>query len=297
MIRLKFKPSLYTVFFLIGTLSTGIQASNGEARLKELRKEHSRRRIATILHDHPEVASKFIQKAQEKGKKPTTKVFVPVPAPTHPLMPEPEPKPEPKPVVKAEPAPKPEVKPAPPKPVVKPWMTDNDLSDMNTIFTVLETNAMGVYACLDAFFCKTNCQSYQTHVNCLKGQMAYLQTNLIRKFPQTETPERRQIFTEFHNLAQILERAETALLKVIDQKYPSSAMGVLQLGSQFSNVKPLLATWKKQANQIVNNLKRLLRPDMLPRLNKLQTAINRMFDFGKNMGTEIIGIIKHRLQT
>lgn len=281
MIRLKFKPSLYTVFFLIGTLSTGIQASNGEARLKELRKEHSRRRIATILHDHPGVASKFIQKAREKGKKPTTKRFIPVPTPTHPLMP----------------APKPEVKPEPPKPVIKPWMTDNDLSDMNTIFTVLETNAMRVYACLDAFFCKTNCQSYQTHVNCLKGQIAYLQTNLIQTFPQAETPERRQIFTEFQKLAPILEQAETALLKVIDQKYPSSAMGVLQLGSQFAGAKPLLAAWKKQANLIVNTLRRLLRPDMLPRLNKLQTAINRMFDFGKNMGTEIIGIMRHRLKT
>ncbi len=286
--RLKFKPGLYTVFFLIAAQSGGIQASNGEERLKELH----RRRIATILHDHPEVASKFIQQAAKKGKE-ATKVFAPVPAPTHPLIPEPEPKP----VVKAEPAPKPEVKPEPPKPVVKPWMTDNDLSDLNTMFTVLETNSMVVYACLDAFFCKTNCQSYQTHVNCLKGQMAYLQTNLLQKFPQAETPERRQIFTEFQNLAQILERAETALIKVIDQKYPPSAMGVIQLGSQFSNAKPLLATWKKQATQRINTLKRLLRPDMLPRLNKLQTAVNRMFDFGKNMGTEIIGIMKHRLQT
>lgn len=289
--RLKLKPGLYTVFFLIATQSGGIQASNGEERLKEL----YRRRIATILHDHPEVASKFIQKAAQKGKVTTTKVFTPVPAPTHPLMPEPEPIPEVKPA--PDPTPVPEVKPEPPKPVVKPWMTDNDLSDLNTIFTVLETNSMRVYACLDAFFCKTNCQSYQTHLNCMKSQIAYLQTNLIQKFPQAETPERRQIFIEFQKIAQILERAETALLKVIDQKYPSSPIGVLQLGKQFASTKPLLATWKKQANQIVNTLKRLLRPDMLPRLNKLQTAINRMFDFGKNMGTEIIGIMKHRLQT
>ena len=289
--RLKFKLGLYTVFFLIAAQSGGIQASNGEERLKELH----RRRIATILHDHPEVASKFIQKAKEKERRTTTKVFVSVPAPTQPPIPESESKPEP--VVKAEPAPKPAVTPEPPKPVVKPWMTDNDLSDLNTIFTVLETNSMGVYACLDAFFCKKNCQSYQTHVNCLKGQIAYLRTNLIQKFPQAETPERRQIFTEFQKLAQILEQAETALLKVIDQKYPSSAMGVLQLGGRFSNAKPLLAAWKKQANQIVNILKRLLRPDMLPRLNKLQTAVNRMFDFGKNMGTEIISIMRHRLKT
>ncbi|TET36823.1 hypothetical protein E3J61_00195 [Candidatus Dependentiae bacterium] len=286
--RLKLKPGLYTVFFLIAAQSGGIQASNGEERLKELH----RRRIATILHDHPEVASKFIQKAAQKGKATTTKVFTPVPAPTHPLMPE-----EPKPVVKAEPAPKPAVKPEPPKPVVKPWMTDNDLSDLNTIFTRLETNSMGVYACLDAFFCKKNCQSYQTHVNCMKSQIAYLQTNLIQKFPQAETPERRQIFIEFQKITATLERAEMALFAVINQKYPASAIGVMQLGKQFASAKPLLATWKKQADQAVNTLRGLLRPEMLPRLNKLRNAINKMFDFGKNMGIEIIGIMRHRLQT
>ncbi len=298
MIKLPLKLNVYSLLCLLTTLSLGIQATNG--------KDRSRRRLQILLQDRPELADKFLKEAAKKdGDKPTP--TRPLPPPKPPVVvpepasePTPEPEPIPKPggyaVPKPKPTPVPEVKPEPPKPVVKPWMTENDLSDLNTIFTVMETNSMTVYACLDAFFCKANCQPYRTHVDCLKKQLAYLRTNLLRKFPQAETPERRKIFTEFQKVATTLERAELALLKVIDQKY-SPRFGALKLGTNYLNIKSLLETLKKEANQSINAIKRELRPDKVDRLNKLRNAVNRMFDFGKNMGTEIIGIIKHRLKT
>jgi len=298
--RLQLKISTYSLLFLLTSCSLIVQANNDPQHAQELRF-----RMITLLHKHPNLAVKFIEAARQKGAS-KSKVFTPVPAPTHPLMPEPAPaptpapkpeqkpisKPAPTPVVKPEPAPKPKPEPIP---VVQAWMTQNDVSELNTIFTVLESNAKGVLACLQAFFSQTNGQSYQTHVDCLKSQISYMQRNLLQKFPQADTPERRNIFSEFHNLAQILEKAETALLSIMHPK-PS---GVINFGTKYNGVDKLLPTWQKQANIAINTLRRTVQPkDILERLTSLQGAINRMFDFRKTLSAwEIPGIISRRLKT
>jgi hypothetical protein len=267
---------------------------NSATHLEELKKERARRRLQKLLSKRPDIANKFLEKIEKKGS-----IKPPVPEPTHPPIPKPKPAPMPE-EVKIEPLPQPAPTPLPvieteaPKPVVTAWMTESEKSDLNSMFTILETNAMGIYACLKAFFCKQNCQPYHMHVSCIKKQLIYMQDNLIKKFPQVETPERRNLFSAFQNLANILQEAETAIIKVVDPK----PTGLFNFGIKFNAIEPLLATWKKQANQILNSMRGFIQPNMLARLNKLRDAINRMFDFQKELSTLAIpGIISHRLKT
>lgn len=293
--RLALKLNVYSLFLLLATIiSTTAQASEPATELAKIR-------LRTLLRERPDLANNFLKEVEKKdgGKAapgPTkSKTVEPVPAKKDPLMPEsdmlpkPAPAPEPTPVKKAEPA---------PAPAPKPWMTDSELSDLNTIFTVLESNAARTYECLKAFFCKANCQPYRVHVECLKSQVAYLHNNLLSKFPQAETPERRALFAAFQNLAQITERSETALLKVIGQKYEPSFKGVMSIRAQFNHVAPLLETWQKQSNQTINSIKGLIKPEMVPRLNKLRDTLNRMYNFQSTLPLlQIPGMITHRLKT
>ena len=295
--RLALKLNVYSLFLLLAIIISTVQASEPAT---ELAKMHLR----TLLRERPDLADKFLKEVEKKdgGKVapgPTKpKTVERVPTKTDPLMPA-------RPPEFAEPEGpdkqrrEPEVLPEPtPAPAPKPWMTDSELSDLNTIFTRLESNAARTYACLKAFFCKTNCQPYRMHAECLKSQVADLHNNLLARFPQAETPERRALFAAFQNLAQITERSETALLKVIGQKYEPSFKGVLNIKAQFNNVTPLLEGWQKQSNQTINSIKGLIKPEMVPRLNKLRDALNRMYNFQSTLPLlQIPGIIAHRLKT
>lgn len=293
MVRSKLKSIPYALFFLWIFGVVTILADDAKEQLQKLKTDYAKQRLRSLLHEHPNLAQKFLEELEKKST--STK---PTP-PSMPVQPEPVRPPE------VKPAPLPEVRPEPiptPMPKVeeapKPWMTDREKSNVNTIFSVLESNAIGVYKCLSDFFCKDNCQPYRVHISCLKSQIAYLHDNLTNKFPQTDTAERRKIFMEFQKLASILDDAETELLKIINQQYAPSYVGAVQLGLEFAKTEPLLDTWNKQANAAINLLIREFRTgtDTVSRFTKLRESINKMFHFGSNMSRmEALNIMVHRL--
>lgn len=281
----KLKSNLtYSLLFLLGLFPCIMQADQA--------KEIARLKLLLLLQEQPDLAERFLQKIEgrkvqlpQEIQPAITKQPVPPQNLAQPVTPALRDVREQS--VQVE-------KPAISKPAVKGLITEGELSSLNKIFSVLETNAKSILSCLRAFFCRENCQPYQHHVHCLKSHLTYLKTNLVSQFPQPETAERQKVFGEFKKISTILERAETALLNVIDQQYGNGILAAGKLGKNFLSSKPLLDAWKKESNASINILKREI-PAMQKQLETLRTHLNNLFDFGKDIGLEVMGIITHRL--
>ncbi len=272
--------------------------------------EPQKARLRKLLRDHPEVAEKFLKKIAKQPRatqdqpprqtpvKPKP-VVPPKPEVKKPVILPPEPAPKPAPV----PTPKPEPVPIPtqaPKPVEKPWITEQERNYIHSILTILETYSARVFIAIESFFSKNNYQPLKTHVASLRAQLSYLQQNLVQKFPQAETPERRALFTQLHNITKAMEQAQILLCNTVDKQYSPSALGAVKLGNEFSKIAAPLDRQQAIANQNSIALRKALLvgkiPDTAARVGRLQVNLNKIFDYGKGNTMAILSGVTHRLR-
>lgn len=270
-------------------------------------------RLMILLRDYPGVAERFLNKVTASSiEEPITlqqaKQPIPIPEPVS------QPKPEPVSVHQEEPAlgkesqtepiKQPVIQPKPEPVEQKPWITKEEKILIDALFSGLESYCIRAYKGIAEFFNKANDQKYDLHIKGFQATLNYLQQEILAKFPQPLTPARKAIFDSFLQIAKTLEEGQRLLIKVANPKepYSSSLIGVTKLANNYRQIMDPLATQKSIARHQISTLKKELNsphmPGAIARLNKLQSSLNKIFDFGKNWSIgEIFAAVKHRLGT
>ncbi len=263
-----------TLFFIIGMATFGagsLHATSSQERLQQL------------LQNRPELAQQFLDKAV-KQKQPTKteqfKTAAPKSKPVEKLVVQ-------QPIEQ-------------PKLIEKPWMTDQEKQNIDTVLTNLEIYATRMYGCLDAFFSKANSVPYKTHAANFRSEQANLQKNLLQVFPRAQSPEQQKLFSTLYTLTQSFDQTQALFCRLVDQNYASSIRGVMSIANEFLKVRSSLLKQQTVAGQHMNTIRGELKSphgrEMLGRINRLQPAMTKVFNYGQDKSaTELYSIMKHRL--
>ena len=180
------------------------------------------------------------------------------------------------------------------------WIEEQESHEIEQVIKHLDTYAKHIYHCIEAFLSKKNSKSLKYHVDCFKEQLLYLQTNLIKEYPTSQSDKGKRLLTSLYEITTALERSQQLMINTLSQEY-RGPFALFSLGKKLDGLKGPINTERAKIDRHIGVLRNELRHahdnKLLDMLNHFYLRANLAFDFGNNKKTqELTSILMLRLK-